>query len=130
MVTREQLIKKDKGWRQAAADWVERAQILIDYMDGADTAPVSHPLSLSLPGKEPFKASDVVRRLIHLLDSLAPSVRAEERTAWDTYYAACRIAHPRAMPDALAGEATAMLEMRRKKFGQVPAEEPRCAETT
>lgn len=118
-------VQKDMGWRSASADWLARAQSLIAHLDdeyAQGRAPTA--LVISPPGKEPFKASDVIRRLLHLLDSLQSNGRSEERAAWDRYYAACRVARPQLSPQEMANEATSMLEERRKAF-QRTADEPK-----
>lgn len=113
----ERAVQKDKGWRSASADWIARAHSLIAHLDdeyAQGREPT--PLVISPQGKESFKASDVVRRLLHLLDSLQHNLKAEERAAWDQYFAACRLAKPLTSPQELAQEATRMLEERRKAF--------------
>ena len=118
-------VQKDKGWRTASADWIPRAQWLIAHLDDEYAqGRTPTPVVISPPDKEPFKASDVVRRLLHLLDYLQLNSRAEERAAWDNYYAACRIAMPLTSLKELASEATRMLEERRKAF-QRPVDEPK-----
>jgi hypothetical protein len=122
----ERAVQKDKGWRSASADWIARAHSLIAHLDDEYAQGRSPaPLVINPPGKEAFKASDVVRRLLHLLDSLQHNLKAEERAAWDQYYAACRVARPRLeSPEELAREATRMLDERRKAF-QRPVEDPK-----
>ena len=118
-------VQKDKGWRTASADWVARARWVIAHLDdeyAQGRKPT--PVLISPPGEEPFKASDVIRRLQHLLDSLQLNQRAEERAAWDQFYAACRIAHPDSNADSLVYSANEMLDERRKVF-QRPVDEPK-----
>ena len=108
------LAQKDRGWRTASFDWVKRADQLIVFLD-------QQPNSLRLPsedGKDPFLASDVVRRLVHLISAKAGNVRAEERFAWDSYFAAARIAHPDRELVEVANDATRMLEERRRVFSE------------
>jgi hypothetical protein len=121
----ERAVQKDKGWRSASADWIARAHSLIAHLDDEYAQGRNPtPLVISPQGKDPFKASDVVRRLLHLLDSLQHNIKAEERAAWDQYYAACRLARPMTPTEELAREATRMLEERRKVFER-PVEDPK-----
>jgi hypothetical protein len=93
---------KQRGWRKAMPDVRERAQKIIDWCEGG-------------PAVE--GAADVVRRLLHLLDSADGNARGEERAAWDEYFAAVVIGVNEPSYDVCARMADEMLEERRKRFG-------------
>jgi hypothetical protein len=98
-VMNDRAVQKDAGWRRAMPDIKQRAEAVVTALEG-----------LSL-----HDAADVVRRLVHLLDSRVANEAAEERAAWDRYASA----GSESVYDA-AERADAMLLERRDRFGPEP----------
>jgi len=97
MSNKDRAVQKNAGWRQAMPDFWER-----------DAAPTkTHTRHYALPLR------DVIRRLLHLLDSRDANVKAEERAAWDEYLAALL---PHTDKETAAKEADMALIERRKRF--------------
>jgi hypothetical protein len=79
MSNKDRQVQKNIGWRQAMPDMRERAEALIAAFDA----------------KGATQDGDVVRRLLHLLDSRDANITAEQRAALDEYLAASLRAHHR-----------------------------------
>ena len=98
MSNKDRAVQRTNGWRQAMPDMRKRAEALIAALDA----------------KGASQDGDVVRRLIHLLDSREANESAEERAAWDEYMSAELGRH--VVPDQSAAVADAALDLRRKRF--------------
>jgi hypothetical protein len=98
MSNKDRAVQRSSGWRQAMPDMRERAEALIAALDA----------------KGASQDGDVVRRLLHLLDSRDSNLSGEERAAWDEYMAAELGRH--GVPDQSAAVADAALDLRRKRF--------------
>jgi hypothetical protein len=98
MSNKDRTVQRNIGWRQAMPDMRERAEALI----------------VALDAKGAVQDGDVIRRLLHLLDSREANASAEERAAWDEYMAAELGRH--GVPDLSASVANAALELRRRRF--------------
>lgn len=111
MTTATRAVQKASGWRKAMPEVREKAQALIPYLDKHEIAVVSRE------GGN-VSGADVIRRLLHLLDSADGNVRAEERAAFDSYFAAL-VSESSSETDVkhAAMVADAMLDERRKRFG-------------
>ena len=101
MSNKDRAVQKDNGWRQAMPDVRDRALRLVEYLDSL--------------AKSPQHDADVVRRLVHLLDSREANVRVEERAAWDEY-AAAALSVDELAPDEAAVMADKLLAERRQRF--------------
>lgn len=111
MSTAVRVQQKASGWRKAMGDVKALAQPVIEYLEGRG-------VSIPAPGGVMVPGADVVRRLLHLIDSAAGNVRAEERAAFDQYLAA--LVSESTSVAAVAQAATvaeAMLAERRRRFG-------------
>jgi len=97
MSNKDRAVQKNAGWRQAMPDMRERAEALIMALDAKGAA----------------QDGDVIRRLLHLLDSRDANVKAEERAAWDEYLAALL---PHTDKETAAKQADMALIERRKRF--------------
>lgn len=98
MSNKDRAVQKNVGWRQAMPDMRDRANALISALE-ANGAP---------------QDADVLRRLLHLLDSRDGNGSAEERAAWDEYVAAGLLRH--GVIAKAAKEADETLEARRQRF--------------
>jgi hypothetical protein len=100
MSNKDRAVQKNIGWRQAMPDMRERADALIVALDAQGAT----------------QDGDVVRRLLHLLDSREANASAEERAAWDEYAAASLSMH--GVPEQAEWHADKMLERRRQRFAR------------
>jgi hypothetical protein len=100
MSNKDRAVQKNIGWRQAMPDMRERADALIAALDANGAT----------------QDGDVVRRLLHLLDSREANTSAEERAAWDEYVAALLARD--GIPELAEQIANEMLERRRQRFSR------------
>jgi hypothetical protein len=100
MSNKDRAVQKNVGWRQAMPDMRERADALIAALDAQGAT----------------QDGDVVRRLLHLLDSREANTSAEERAAWDEYVAALLARD--GIPELAEQIANEMLERRRQRFSR------------
>lgn len=108
--TREQqAINADQGWRKRLDGLAGLAAELIGLLD-------DQGVTVRAEGGASVSAADVVRRLLHLIDSRDGNVRADERAAWDAF-AAAAFGTSRVLAHEAAACADSLLAERRKRFG-------------
>lgn len=116
--TREaKAVSSQDGWRRKLDGLQGLGDELIKWLESSKPQWVMQDSDL-----RQVKPADVVRRLLHLVQSANGNARADERAAWDAYAAEYMAAlvqtetDPHDRPELAALKADCMLEERRKRF--------------
>lgn len=110
---------RDEAHRRVQGDELELLEKLARFLSGEPAEEIAgfslEAMTLRSERGEDLAVADVVRRAAHLIRGYQGTGRAEERIAWDAYFAAAMISTQEDVEGA-AKDADLMLDERRARF--------------